>query len=142
MGPLDRFPASRPGNLPPGPVAASGPPAAGAGRPDQARFRRDAQAAAEKFESFFVAEILKPMHRAAREIAGGDAASRDRAGDELLEVAHSLVADALASQRAFGVADAILRQLLPAGAEPVPAALNAAGGAVALPGQALPDPNP
>lgn len=142
MDALDRFPASRPGDRHPGPAEASGPPAAAAGGPEQAQFRRDAQAAAEKFESFFVAEILKPMHRAAREIAGGEAASRDRAGDELLEVAHSLVADALASQRAFGVADAILRQLLPAGVEPAAAALNAAGGPVALPGQALPDPNP
>lgn len=78
-----------------------------------AAYLAQAKMAAEKFESFFIGEMMKQMRRSARELAGDDALFKDRVNDDMLEMADGLVADALSGQRAFGVADAILRQLLP-----------------------------
>lgn len=85
---------------------------------DEAAFRIKARTAAEKFEGFFIAETLKQMRRGVRELGGDDAVFQDRQSDELLSMADTMVADALAGQHAFGVADMLLRQLLPA--EPPP----------------------
>lgn len=81
---------------------------------DDARFRAKAQAAAEKFESFFIADMLKQMRSATRELADDDSVYKNRINEDLLEMADGKLADALAGQHAFGIADAILRQLLPA----------------------------
>lgn len=74
-----------------------------------------AVAAAEKFEGFFIAEMLRQMRRTSRE-AGGDGIFNSRTHDDMLSMADDLMADALAKQHAFGIADLLLRQLLPASA--------------------------
>lgn len=76
-------------------------------------YRAQAQAAAEKFEGFFIAEMMKQMRRSTRDLGGDDAVFQDRLNDDMLDLADAMVADALSGQHAFGVADAILRQLLP-----------------------------
>lgn len=77
-------------------------------------YRAKAAAAAEKFEAHFIAQVLKQMRRSVRDLNDTDERSfASRVNDDLLEVADTYVADALAHQRAFGIADLILRQLLP-----------------------------
>jgi len=77
-------------------------------------YRAKAAAAAEKFEAHFIAQVLKQMRRSVRDLNDADDRSfASRANDDLLEVADTYVADALARQRAFGIADLMLRQLLP-----------------------------
>jgi flagellar protein FlgJ len=75
---------------------------------------KQAKAAAEKFEGFFIAQMMRQMRSMSRQIAGDEGIFRDRTGDDMLDMADTLVADAMASQRAFGIADLILRQVLPA----------------------------
>ncbi len=99
----------------------------GAGGPE---YRAKAAAAAEKFEAHFIAQVLKQMRRSVRDLNDADERSfASRANDDLLEVADTYVADALARQRAFGIADLMLRQLLPnagpAGTAPAGGALKA-----------------
>ncbi len=72
---------------------------------------KKAKDAAEKFEAFFISEMMRQMRRAAREF--GDDSRRDRPADEMLDLSYSMVADKLAGQHAFGVADLILKQILP-----------------------------
>jgi flagellar protein FlgJ len=103
-------------------AAADADPVAAAASADDARFRAKAQAAAEKFESFFIADMLKQMRSATRELADDDSVYKDRVNEDMLEMADGKLADALAGQRAFGIADAILRQLLPAPTGPAGAA--------------------
>ncbi|HEX6736160.1 MAG TPA: hypothetical protein VF096_15235 [Azonexus sp.] len=86
---------------------ADAPAAQPAANPLQAK----AEKAAEKFEAFFIAEMMRQMRRTAREF--GDQESRDKTADDMLDLAHGLVADTLAGQHAFGVADLILRQVMP-----------------------------
>lgn len=69
--------------------------------------------AAVKFEGLFVSEMLKQMRRSSAPLAGPDALFKPPEDNPLLAMADTLVADAMAGQRAFGIADAILRQLLP-----------------------------
>lgn len=130
MHTIDSLPAA-PGSTAAGETSAVSPAPAAA----DAAYRAQAQAAAEKFEAFFIAEMMKQMRRSTRELGGDDAPLRDRVADDLLEMADGLVADALSGQRAFGVADAILRQLLP---EPPASVLNATGLPVASDRQAHP----
>lgn len=79
-----------------------------------AAWRGKAEAAAEKFEGIFIAEMLRQMRRSTREMAGEDSVFNDRINEDMLDLADGVLADALAGQRAFGIADAILRQVLPA----------------------------
>lgn len=76
--------------------------------------REKVERAATKFESLFIGEMLKQMRRTTREMASQDSPFKDRINDDMLDLADGAVADAMAGQRAFGIADAILRQLLPA----------------------------
>jgi len=75
---------------------------------------KQAKAAAEKFEGFFIAQMMRQMRSMSRQISGDDGMFRDRTSDDMLDMADTLVADAMAGQRAFGIADLILRQVLPA----------------------------
>lgn len=86
-------------------------------------YRAKATAAAVKFESFFIGHLLHQMRAGARALAAEDSPGHSRINDDMLDMADNLVADQMAGQRAFGVADAILRQLLPA---PPAAALDVA----------------
>lgn len=73
-----------------------------------------AKTAAEKFEAYFIAEMLHKMRRSAREFGDRGDAPHSGSHDDMLDLADGMVADALARRHAFGVADLILRQLLPA----------------------------
>jgi flagellar protein FlgJ len=77
-------------------------------------YRAKATEAAVKFESFFIGHMLHQMRDGARAIASDDSPSKDRINQDMIDMADNLVADQMAGKRAFGVADAILRQLLPA----------------------------
>ena len=79
-----------------------------------ARYRAKATEAAIRFESFFIGQMLHQMRAATREMAGPDSVFQDKVNGDMLDLADNLVADKMAGQRAFGIADAILRQLLPA----------------------------
>jgi flagellar protein FlgJ len=83
-------------------------------------YRAKATEAAVKFESFFIGHMLHQMRDGVRAMAADDSASKDRINQDMLDMADNLVADQMAGQRAFGVADAILRQLLPAAPAPAP----------------------
>lgn len=80
-------------------------------------YRARAQAAAEKFEGYFIAALLRQMRSTTRAIAGEDSLYGRSSSQDMLDMADTLLGDALASRRAFGIADLLLRQLLPA-AEP------------------------
>ena len=77
--------------------------------------RAKVEKAAEKFESLFIGQMLQQMRRTNAAFAADDSPSKNRINQDMLEIADTAVADALAGQRAFGIADAILKQLLPAG---------------------------
>lgn len=111
------------------PVASAAAPSDGV---DPA-YRAKATEAAIKFESFFIGDMLHKMRDATRALAADDSPSKDRINDDMLDMADNLVADQMAGKRAFGVADAILRQLLPQAPAPVGAAkaMPAAAAAVA-----------
>jgi peptidoglycan hydrolase FlgJ len=76
--------------------------------------------AAVDFESFFIAHMLHQMRESARTLAPEDSPTRDRVNQDMTDMVDNMLAGKMAGQRAFGVADAILRQL-------VPAPLNKAG---------------
>ena len=90
-------------------------------------YRKKATEAAVKFESFFIGHMLKQMRSSTKELAGDDSIYKDSINNDMLDMADNLVADQMANQRAFGIADAILRQLLTAA--PVAAATTPAAAA-------------
>ena len=77
--------------------------------------------AAVDFESFFIAHMLQQMRSSTREMAGEDSVFNDRVNRDMQDMTDKLLADKMAGQRAFGVADAILRQIVPT---TVPAPFN------------------
>jgi len=74
--------------------------------------------AAEKFEAFFIAQLLRQMREGTRAMAGEDSVFNSRSAQEMLDMADVALADSLAGQRAFGIADIIVRQLLPTATHP------------------------
>lgn len=84
-------------------------------------YRAKVEAAAEKFEGFFISRMLHQMRQATREMADEDSIYNNRINQDMLDMADTRLADSLASQRAFGIADAILRQLLPPAVAPAAA---------------------
>ncbi len=98
------------GQLSSTPVA---PQAAQSGDSVDPAYRAKATEAAVKFESFFIGHMLHQMRDGVRAMASDDSHSKDRINQDMLDMADNLVADQMAGKRAFGVADAILRQLLP-----------------------------
>lgn len=81
--------------------------------PADAQLRAKAKDAAEKFEAYFIAQMLRQARRSAREFASDTEPSK-KSGEEMLDWGDQLLADVLAGQHAFGIADVMLRQLLPA----------------------------
>lgn len=98
-----------------------------------AQYRARAEQAAVRFEGLFISQMLQQMRKSASEIAGEDGLFQQRRND-MLDYADTLVADQLASQRAFGIANTLLQQLLPppASAPATPAALNVSAPAAAF----------
>lgn len=76
-------------------------------------YRAKAVEAAEKFESFFIGQMLHQMRATTRAMADEDSIFKDSINSDMLDMADNVVADKMAGQRAFGIADAILRQILP-----------------------------
>lgn len=81
-----------------------------------ASYRAKATAAAVQFESFFISQMLHQMRASVNDIASADSPGKDPRNGDMIDLADNLVADKMAGQRAFGIADVILRQLLPAAA--------------------------
>lgn len=79
----------------------------------EAALQSRATAAAEKFEGFFIAEMLHQMRRSAQESGGEDGMFSRRSNMDMLDMADNVLAEGLAKQHAFGIADVLLRQLLP-----------------------------
>jgi flagellar protein FlgJ len=88
------------------------PTAAAPAAPDP-KVRAATVKAAEQFESFFIGQMLHRMRSSTQEMAGEDSPFRDKVNDDMQDYADTQVADSIAGQRAFGIADVILRQLLP-----------------------------
>ncbi|MET0518955.1 MAG: flagellar biosynthesis protein FlgJ [Burkholderiaceae bacterium] len=83
--------------------------------PDEAeRLNKRASDAAEKFEAFFIKQMMSQMRAATRELADEDSPMKNRVNQDMLDLADGLVADSMAGQRAFGIADMLLKQILPA----------------------------
>jgi len=90
--------------------AAAGPVAPAAPSPE---YTAKATKAAVEFESFFISHMLQQMRESARALAPEDSPLKDPVNSDMLDMADKLLAGHMAGQRAFGVADAILKQLLP-----------------------------
>lgn len=88
-------------------------PASASADPAEAAYRAKATAAAVQFEGFFVAQMLHQMRSGTRELAAEDSVFKDPVNRDMQDMVDTMVADKMAGQRAFGIADAILRQLLP-----------------------------
>lgn len=78
-----------------------------------AQYAEKVRDAAEKFEAFFIAQLLRQMREGTRAMAGEDSVFNSRSAQDMLDLADLAVADSLAGQRAFGIADLIVRQLVP-----------------------------
>jgi flagellar protein FlgJ len=89
------------------------PVAPAADKPDAAYVAKATRAAVE-FESFFISHMLHQMRESQRTIAPDDSPVKDRVNQDMTDMVDNMLAGHLAGQRAFGVADAILKQLLPA----------------------------
>ncbi|MCA6217231.1 flagellar biosynthesis protein FlgJ [Ideonella sp. B7] len=76
-----------------------------------------ARKAAQQFESHFIAQMLHDMRRSSQALSDPDG-SHPSQGQEMLDLADTMVADQLATQGAFGIADLLLRQVLPQDATP------------------------
>jgi flagellar protein FlgJ len=81
--------------------------------PDPAYVAKATKAAIE-FESFFISHMLHQMRESTRTIAPDDSATKDKVNQDMTDMVDNMLAGNMAHQRAFGVADAILRQILPA----------------------------
>lgn len=89
------------------------PAAAAPAAPDKALVAKATNAAVE-FESFFISHMLHQMRESTRTIAPDDSPTKDKVNQDMTDMVDNMLAGNMAHQRAFGVADAILRQILPA----------------------------
>jgi flagellar protein FlgJ len=89
-------------------------------------YKVKANTAAEQFEGFFIGQMLKEMRAATLAFAPDGSPFKDPVSSGMQDMADKLVADKMAGQHAFGIADAILRQLLPAAPVTAPSPLDAA----------------
>lgn len=69
--------------------------------------------AAIDFESFFISNMLHQMRETQRTIAPEDSPYKDKVNQDMQDMADNVLAGSIANQRAFGIADAILKQMLP-----------------------------
>ncbi|MEK6349368.1 MAG: hypothetical protein V4764_17930 [Burkholderia sp.] len=73
--------------------------------------------AAVQFEGLFIAQMLGAMREATATLSGAGSERDDTAG-ALLDHAYREVANGIATQRAFGIADTLIAQMLPAAGAP------------------------
>ena len=90
-------------------------PAAGAVQPPDPAYVAKATKAAVEFESFFISHMLHQMRESQQTLAPEDSPTRNKVNQDMTGMVDNMLAGNLANQRAFGVADAILKQLLPQG---------------------------
>lgn len=83
-----------------------------AAQPDPVYVAKATKAAVE-FERFFISHMLKEMRSSTRAMAAEDSVFNNRVNQDMQDMADDLLAGNMAGQRAFGIADAILRQLVP-----------------------------
>ena len=95
------------------PRPSAGSPAADTPAADPVYAAKATKAAVE-FESFFIENMMKQMRSGTREMAAEDSVFKDPVNRDMQDMADGMMATQMAGQRAFGIADAILRQLLPA----------------------------
>ncbi|EDU10466.1 putative mannosyl-glycoprotein endo-beta-N-acetylglucosamidase [Burkholderia pseudomallei 1655] len=76
---------------------------------------RKAAYAAEQFEALFASQLLREMRNAIREISPEGSMFRDAVGSGLMDMMDGAIAQALATQRAFGIADFVLARIMPGG---------------------------
>ena len=69
--------------------------------------------AAVEFERFFIGHMLRTMRASTREMASEDSVFNNRVNQDMQDMADDLLAGNMAGQRAFGIADANQRQLVP-----------------------------
>jgi len=81
---------------------------------EDARLRARATEAAVKFEAFFIKQMMKQMRASTAALAAEDSPLKNKTNEDMMDLADGLVADSMAGQRAFGIADLMLRQVLPA----------------------------
>ncbi|CAJ0819383.1 MULTISPECIES: hypothetical protein [Ralstonia] len=81
-------------------------------RPAEATDRQKIEAAAVQFEGMFIAQMLNEMKKATDQLKA-DNGFDDKSSDSMLDYANRVVADAIAHQRAFGIADTLVAQMLP-----------------------------
>jgi len=93
-------------------------PADASSDPNDAAFRARATTAALKFESYLIGSLLHKMRSATAALADPGSPFKNPVNNDMLDMTDNLVADQLASQRSFGIANTILRQLLPAPSAP------------------------
>ena len=125
------------------PLPPSSPTPAGSAAPDaDAVLRARLQGAAERFEGVFIHQMLKTMRQSSQSLAGEDALFKRNTDNPLLDLADQMVADKLASQRAFGIADLLTRQLLPPVPQTVPLKADAAPAALSSQMDTRLDPTP
>jgi flagellar protein FlgJ len=105
---------------------------------ENAAYRKKAETAAVQFESFFIQDMLKQMRKATREISSEDSIFKNTINSDMLDFADQAVSQELAKQRVFGVANAIMAQLMPQSAQNVNIPLNKNANGVALEQSALP----
>ncbi|MTD32905.1 hypothetical protein GKE73_05790 [Paludibacterium sp. dN 18-1] len=75
-----------------------------------------------KMEGLFITQMLKEMRKSTEQISPEGSIFKDKIGTDMLDLADTMVADSMASQRAFGIADMVVRQLtLPASVSANPA---------------------
>lgn len=84
-------------------------------------YRKKVETAAVQFESFFIQDMLKQMRKATKEMSSEDSIYKDSINSDMLDFADQSVAQELAKQRVFGVANAIMAQLMP---QTPPASVN------------------
>lgn len=89
------------------PVAAAPAPAI------DPEYRAKAREAAEKFEGFFISQMLRQMRQGNAGLAGEDGVYGKQENRDMLDIADVKLAESLSGLHAFGIADAILRQILP-----------------------------
>ncbi|AJX34752.1 peptidoglycan hydrolase [Burkholderia oklahomensis] len=79
----------------------------------EAAERRKAVGAAEQFEALLIAQLIREMRKSIREISPEGSLLRDPVNGSLTDFVDAAVTQSLASRRAFGIADFILRQIAP-----------------------------
>ncbi|QAU23978.1 flagellar biosynthesis protein FlgJ [Dyella sp. M7H15-1] len=87
-------------------------------KPGDAGYREKLERVAEQFEGMFIAHLLSEMRKATEQMNPDSASASHKPGAALMDEAYRRVADDIARQRAFGITDSIVAQMMPNDAAP------------------------